>query len=71
MRTGASAWTVTAAASAAPRLGQDWALGDSIRLHVEPGAALGHPDGVDLVARAYGWQLDAGDNKITPVLLED
>lgn len=70
MRTGSSAWTVTAAASAAPRLGQDWGLGDSIRLHVEPGAALGHPDGVDIVARAYGWSLDAGGNTMTPVLLE-
>ncbi|WNI16902.1 hypothetical protein [Actinacidiphila sp. ITFR-21] len=71
LRTGASAWTVTAAASAAPRLGRDWALGDSIGLHVEPGASLGHPSGVDITARAYGWQLDPGANAVTPILLED
>lgn len=71
MRTGTSAWTVTAAASAAPRLGRDWALGDSIAVHVEPGASLGHPDGVDLVARAYAWQLSPTDNQVTPILVED
>lgn len=71
MRTGSSAWTVEAAANAAPRLGTDWALGDSIRLHIEPGAAPGHPDGADTVARAYSWQFDPSANKVTPILLED
>lgn len=71
LRTGTSAWTVSAAASAAPRLGRDWNLGDSIRLHVEPGSAPGHPDGVDLVARAYAWQLDAAGDAVTPILVED
>jgi hypothetical protein len=71
VRTGTSAWTVSAAASAAPRLGADWGLGDSVRVHVDPGAAPGHPDGVDLVARAYGWSLDPGSDTVTPILVED
>jgi hypothetical protein len=69
MRAGSVAWTVQAAAGAAPRLGQDWALGHSVRLQVD--SSPGHPDGVDVVARAYGWSLDAAGNQVTPVLLDD
>lgn len=71
MRTGAVAWTVEAAASEAPRLGTDWALGDTIGLHIDPGAGPGHPDGVAVTARAFAWQLDPTNNKITPILVED
>jgi hypothetical protein len=71
MRTGSSAWAVTAAASAAPRIGRDWALGDSIGIHIDADTAPGHPDGADFVARAYAWQLDPNANTITPILVED
>jgi hypothetical protein len=71
MRTGASAWTVEAAASEAPRIGRDWALGHSLGIQLDAGAAPGHPAGASLVARAYAWQLDTTANKITPILVED
>lgn len=66
--TGTSTWTVTAVASQSPRVGSDWGLGDSVRLQVS--ASPGHPNGADVVARAFGWDLDAGANTITPVLIE-
>ncbi|MGW6703619.1 hypothetical protein ACWGDE_01815 [Streptomyces sp. NPDC054956] len=71
MRTGSRAWTLQAAASAAPRLGTDWALGDSITLAVAAGVSPRHPAGVLVTARAWGWELDAAADKLTPILLED
>ncbi|MFF1341145.1 hypothetical protein ACFVYT_25030 [Streptomyces sp. NPDC058290] len=71
MRTGSRAWTLQAAASAAPRLGIDWALGDSITLAVAAGVSPRHPAGVLVTARAWGWELDPGADKLTPILLED
>jgi hypothetical protein len=68
-RTGATSWMVTAAASAAPRLGRDWQLGDSIRIQIT--SSPGHPSGATVVARAYGWELDAAANTVTPILVED
>jgi hypothetical protein len=69
MRTGSRAWSVEAVASAAPRLGLTWGLGDSIRLSVT--SSPRHPVGVDLVARAYAWSLDAPADRVSPILLED
>ncbi|MFB7671686.1 hypothetical protein ACFC26_09735 [Kitasatospora purpeofusca] len=71
MRAGSRAWTVTAAASAAPRLGVDWGLGDALTLDVEAGTSPRHPDGVTVTARAWGWELDPGADRISPILLED
>jgi hypothetical protein len=71
MGTGSRAWTLQAVASAAPRLGTDWALGDSITLAVAAGCSPRHPSGVLVTARAWGWDLDAGADKLTPILLED
>ncbi|MEW2415282.1 hypothetical protein AB0953_16425 [Streptomyces sp. NPDC046866] len=71
MRTGSRAWTLQAAASAAPRLGTDWGLGDTITLAVAPDTSPRHPAGVLVTARAWGWDLDAGADKLTPILLED
>jgi hypothetical protein len=68
MRLGSSVWTVGAAANAAPRLGADWALGDSIRVQIA--SSDGHPDGAEVVARAYGWTLDPAGNVVTPILVE-
>ena len=70
MQTGMKAWTINGAATVAPRLGRDWALGDSIALAVAPGASPRHPQGVNLVARAYGWELDPAAGRVSPILLE-
>lgn len=71
MRTGSRAWTLQAAASVAPRLGIDWALGDSITLAVAAGTSLRHPAGIIVTARAWGWELTPADDKVIPILLED
>lgn len=68
MSTGSSTWTVTAVASQSPRVGSDWGLGDSVHLQIS--TSPGHPNGADVVARAYGWDLDAGANTVTPILVE-
>lgn len=70
MQTGSRSWTLDAAASAAPRLGVDWALGDSLGIQIDPGISPRHPAGITTTARAYGWDLDPAANKITPILLE-
>ncbi|MFG3488563.1 hypothetical protein [Streptomyces sp. NPDC047972] len=69
MKTGAKVWTVEAVASQAPRLGRDWGIGDSIRLAVD--SSPRHPDGAEIVARAWSWELDAAADRITPVLIEE
>jgi hypothetical protein len=71
LRGGARAWTVKAAASAAPRLGTDWALGDSIGIEIAPGRSLRHPLGITTTGRAYGWELDVANDQVAPILLED
>lgn len=71
MRTGSTAWAIEAAASAAPRLGRDWALGDSIAIQIDPNTIPGRPDGASVVARAYAWQLDPTTDTVTPILVED
>lgn len=69
MQTGARVWEVEAAASVAPRLGRDWALGDTVRISVE--SSPRHPDGADVVARAWAWELDPGTDQVRPVLVEE
>lgn len=71
MATGASVWTFTASTLAAPQLGVDWGLGDNVRLSVAPGRSAGHPDGVEVVARAWGWDWDTRADTITPILVEE
>ncbi|MDX3527133.1 hypothetical protein P1P75_11935 [Streptomyces sp. ID05-39B] len=68
-RTGTKTWTLEATASRAPRLGRDWNLGDSVRLQVA--TSLRHPGGAEVVSRAYAWQLDTADDKVTPFLVEE
>ncbi|WNI16609.1 hypothetical protein [Actinacidiphila sp. ITFR-21] len=70
-RTGSSTWTITAAASAAPRLGRDWAIGDSIGLKIPIGQSPGHPGGADVVARAYSWKLTPAQDQVSPILIQD
>lgn len=69
MKDGSTAWTVEATASRAPRVGSDWALGDSVRVHVATSPR--HPTGADTVARVYAWDLDPTGDKVTPILLEE
>ncbi|MFE6785205.1 hypothetical protein ACFVFF_23400 [Streptomyces sp. NPDC057680] len=69
MKTGAKVWAVEAVASQAPRLGRDWGIGDSIRVAVD--SSPRHPDGAQIVARAWSWELDAAADRIVPVLIEE
>lgn len=69
MAAGARAWTLTATASRSPRLGLDWALGDSLQITIT--SSPRHPAGVTTVARAYGWSLNPGTDTVAPILLED
>lgn len=69
MAGGSRAWTLTATASQAPRLGLDWGLGDSLQINIT--SSPRHPNGITTVARAYGWSLDPGTDTVTPILLED
>jgi hypothetical protein len=71
METGASAWTMTASAATAPQLGVDWTLGDTVRLLVKAGTSPGHPDGADVTARAWAWELDTTMQTVSPILVED
>jgi hypothetical protein len=69
MRTGSRVWTVEAVASQAPRLGRDWALGDSVRVAIDHSPR--HPNGAETVSRAYSWELDAAGDRVRPILVED
>jgi hypothetical protein len=69
MQQGAQVWTLEAVASRAPRLGRDWGLGDTIHLAVE--ASPRHPQGADTVARCWSWELDAGADRVRPILVEE
>jgi hypothetical protein len=69
MQQGAQVWSIEAAASRAPRLGRDWFLGDTVRLAVERSPR--HPQGTDLVARCWSWELDPGAGRVRPILVEE
>jgi hypothetical protein len=69
MQEGAQVWSIEAVASKAPRIGSDWFIGDSIRLAVEESPR--HPQGRDMVARCWSWELDAGSDRIRPILVEE
>ncbi|MFJ5070259.1 hypothetical protein ACIQC7_28000 [Kitasatospora sp. NPDC088556] len=71
MESGASAWSMTAAATEAPTLGTDWGLGDQVRLLVQPGTSPGHPDGADVIARCWAWELDTIAWTVAPILVEE
>ncbi|WP_329177793.1 hypothetical protein [Streptomyces sp. NBC_01477] len=69
MATGSTVWDVTATASAAPRLGQDWALGDSIGVQIARSPR--HPGGAATVARCWAWELDPAADTVRPVLVQE
>jgi hypothetical protein len=70
LRAGARSWTVQAATSAAPRLGTDWVLGDSLSIEIAPGVSRRHPRGITTTGRAYGWDLNVAGDTVAPILLE-
>lgn len=63
---GTEAWTVTLAASVAPRLAEDWDLGDQVRVVVEQSAF--HPQGAEYEGRIWAWELDTAGDRITPTI---
>lgn len=69
MQQGAQVWSIEAVASRAPRLGSDWALGDTIRLAVDTSPR--HPQGATIVARCWSWELDPGSDRIRPILVQE
>ncbi|MGW6913702.1 hypothetical protein ACWGB8_07770 [Kitasatospora sp. NPDC054939] len=69
MGTGTRAWGLEAVASAAPRLGTSWDLGDSVSITID--SSPRHPAGIATTARAYAWLLDPGADRVAPILLED
>ena len=69
MARGGQVWSVEAVASISPRLGDAWALGDSIHIAVE--ASPRHPQGADMVARCWAWELDPGADRVRPILVEE
>lgn len=69
MAQGAQVWTVQGIASKSPRLGSDFALGDSVGISVQKSRR--HPGGATTVARCWAWELDAGADRIRPILVED
>lgn len=69
MRTGAKVWTVEAVASRAPRLGRDWGIGDNVRVVIDRSPR--HPQGTEVVARAWSWELDPAGDKVRPILVEE
>lgn len=69
MAEGAQVWTMEAIASRAPRLGSDWGLGDMVHLAVETSPR--HPDGADVVARCWAWELEPSSDKVRPIIVEE
>ena len=71
MQQGAQVWSIEAVASRAPRLGRDWFLGDTVRLAVETGRSPRHPQGADITARCWSWELDPDADKIRPIIVQE
>ena len=69
MAPGARVWSVEAVASQAPRLGQDWGLGDSVQISVDHSQR--HPQGVGTVARCWAWELEPGADRVRPILVQE
>jgi hypothetical protein len=66
MGRGARILTITARADGYPVLGTDWAVGDDIGYDL---TGHRHPDGIQGVARAIGWDLDPVAGVVAPILL--
>ncbi len=66
---GATVWEVTCRLDDAPLLLDDWTIGDTVTIAVEPNEY--DPLGGELVARVEGWTLDDAARTITPVLRQE
>ncbi|MEU8209789.1 hypothetical protein AB0B85_11380 [Micromonospora sp. NPDC049044] len=66
MSRGARSLTITARADVYPVLGTDWNIGDDIGYEL---IGHRHPDGLQGVARAIGWELDPQAGTVSPILL--
>jgi hypothetical protein len=64
-KNGSKALTLTSHRAAAPKLGRDWHLGDTIGYQIE-GPAF--PGGISGVARCIGWELDELNDTVSPIL---
>lgn len=69
MQQGGQVWDIEAVGSRAPRLGRDWALGDTVRLAVDDSPR--HPQGANRVARCWSWELDPTADSIHPILVQE
>ncbi|WBQ03030.1 hypothetical protein [Kribbella sp. CA-293567] len=72
---GQTIYTLTADATRCPQVERDFPIGSDVRFTVaaamvdRPGPpSYGHPAGLDIVARAFGWTLDIDANNFLPVL---
>lgn len=63
MQNGSVALTIEANRQEAPKLVDDWSLGDDVGFDL---TSTAWPDGISGNARAIGWQLD--NNTVTPIL---
>jgi len=69
MQTGSNVWTCTAKVAAAPRLGRDWGLGDTVQISVSKSPR--HPQGAEVVARAWAWELEPAADVLRPILVQE
>lgn len=69
MQTGAKVWNIEATASVAPRIGRDWNLGDNVRMVID--SSPRHSRSVDIIARAWSWELEPGADTVRPILVQE
>jgi hypothetical protein len=72
---GETIYTLTADATRAPQIDRDFTIGSDVRFTAAANMvdrdghpSYGHPDGLDIIARAFGWTLDPIADTFTPVL---
>jgi hypothetical protein len=72
---GQTIYTLTADATRCPQIDRDFPIGSDVRFAVDADLvdraghpSYGHPAGLDIIARAFGWTLDIDANNFTPVL---
>lgn len=66
---GAVVWEVTCRIDDAPQLLDDWSVGDTVTIAVEPSEI--DPTGGELTALVEGWSLNDEARTITPILRQD
>ena len=66
---GTLSWEATFEIDRAPRLVDEWNIGDTVTFHAAPSTY--DPPGGTLVAVVDGWSLNPADNTITPRLIQE